>query len=91
MIERLAANTPSSIVLPPPRTRQTRPFDPEISGAGFPLFRCHSSVGTRRWRCGESNPGPSSPQRRHLRAQSSASFGHRDSDDEFLCAYPELA
>ena len=44
----------------------------------------------RLWRCGESNPGPLSRQHWHLRAQSSASFDNRNSDDEFPCVYPEL-
>ena len=30
--------------------------------------------GPNRWRCGESNPGPLRLQRRHLRAQPTASF-----------------
>ena len=43
------------------------------------------------WRCGESNPGPSNHQRRHLRAQPSASI--RNSGTlmaSFPLPYPEM-
>jgi len=69
---------------------KTRPSPLLGIWAGFSSVRQPLFVSYRSWRCGESNPGPLSRWRWHLRAQSSASFGHRNSDDEFPCAYPEL-
>src|SRR5690606_28971280 len=54
------------------RTQQNPPCrSGDLWGGSFRLFGSHFFVSYRWWRCGESNPGPLSLRRRHLRAQSS--------------------